>query len=65
MCKFGCDDLFEKGFISVNNEGKIVQIKKVQNDNIEKYINGIINNRVINFSEKNSKYFNWHYEYHK
>jgi hypothetical protein len=65
MCKFGCDDLFEKGFISVNNEGKIVQIKEVQNDNIEKYINGIINNRVINFSEKNSKYFNWHYEYHK
>lgn len=65
MCKFGCDDLFEKGFISVNNEGEIVQIKKVQNHNIKKYINGIINNRVINFNEQNSKYFNWHYKYHQ
>ena len=65
MCKFGCDDLFEKGFISVNSEGKIVQLKKVQNQNIKAYIDGILKNRVINYSDSNSKYFEWHYSYHK
>tara|TARA_B100000963_G_C22565190_1_gene643318 strand:+ start:455 stop:1408 length:954 start_codon:yes stop_codon:yes gene_type:complete len=64
MCRFGCDELFEKGYIAVNSDGKIIQIKKTDNINVLNYINELINLKCIDFNQLNSKYFEWHRNFH-
>lgn len=64
MCRFGCDELFERGYISVK-DGKVVQIKK---DNISKvvqdYINKIVNKEVEIPTKARENYYEWHYKHH-
>ena len=64
MCRFGCDELFEKGFIGVNDNGLIIQIKKISNNNVQNYINKLVGNKCDGFSNKNHKYFKWHRQFH-
>ncbi|WP_424526335.1 hypothetical protein [Spiroplasma endosymbiont of Glossina fuscipes fuscipes] len=68
MCKFGCDSLFEEGYILVDNNGIIIK-NKLNNDNtLNKkeliLINNLINKKVLNFNERNKKYYNFHFQYH-
>ncbi|PHR48398.1 hypothetical protein [Cycloclasticus sp.] len=59
MCKVGCDDLFEKGYIFVR-EGKIIQNHKRRSTD---YLNEIIS-KLQGKSVKNwpgsSQYYSWH-----
>ena len=64
MCRFGCDELFEKGYISVNSDGKIIQLKKSNNSNVLNYINNLNKLDCIGFNKLNSKYFEWHKSFH-
>ncbi len=59
MCKFGCDDLYEKGYIGVYN-GKIIQLKKINNSNINNYLKNIINKNCLFYNSTNKKYFDEH-----
>ncbi len=44
MCKFGCDEIFERGYVSVKN-GKLISLnKKPISSAIQVYINNIIGN---------------------
>lgn len=61
MCKFGCDDLYEKGYIGVC-DGQVVAIKYAQNSVVDSYINSIKGKSVARFSEDNKKYFEAHLE---
>ena len=61
MCKFGCDDLYEKGYIGVE-DGQVVVIKYAQNSEVDNYINSIKGNSVDRFSSHNKKYFDQHLE---
>lgn len=65
MCRFGCDELFEKGFIGVDESGVIIEIKKTTNENVKDYTSSIIGNKCTGFNNKNSKYFEWHRDFHK
>ncbi|MDB4130793.1 hypothetical protein N9600_01405 [Flavobacteriaceae bacterium] len=65
MCRFGCDELFEKGFIGVDDDGLIIQTKSISNKNIQHYINNLVGNKCVGFSNKNLKYFKWHRDFHK
>ena len=65
MCRFGCDELFEKGYISVDNSGNIIGLKKIKNINIKNYLSDIIGAKINPFNESNAKYFEWHRNYHK
>ena len=65
MCRFGCDELFEKGYISVNKEGIIFQVKEVLNMNVKDYIDKLVNKKCSDYHNLNSKYFEWHREFHK
>ena len=65
MCKFGCDELFEKGFIGVDNDGLIITLKSISNKNIQNYVNELIGNLFNGFNEKNRKYFKWHRDFHR
>jgi hypothetical protein len=59
-CKFGCDFLFEIGFIGVN-EGKLLVSLALQ-DQVAIQYSEKIKGRTISILEKQSKYFEWHYE---
>ena len=65
MCKFGCDDLYEKGYITISN-GKVETIKQ---DNLTKtiinYIEDVKGNDCIYWDDNSKKYFEWHKSYHK
>lgn len=64
MCKFGCDDLYEHGYISVKN-GRVVKKQNVLNtQNLENYIDKLIGNKIDQWNEYSKKYFEWHLEYH-
>ena len=59
MCKVGCDDLFEKGYIFVK-DGKIEQnIKRTSTDYLDKIINNVKGNLVKNWSGS-AEYYLWH-----
>jgi hypothetical protein len=64
MCKFGCDDLYEKGYIFVD-EGRVVLSKnKYVTSAIQAYIKEIIGNNCPYWSPKTEKYFQWHKDIH-
>ena len=59
-CKFGCDYLFEVGFIGVNG-GKLLVSPALQ-DLVAIQYSEQIKGRSVSISDKQSKYFEWHYE---
>ena len=64
MCRFGCDELFEKGYIGVDSDGKIIKLKKCNNSNVSSYINNLNKLDCVGFNKLNSKYFEWHKNFH-
>ena len=64
MCKFGCDELFERGYISVKN-GKFTSLGKTPiTSTISNFINSISGNNCSFYNSKTKEYFDWHYNYH-
>tara|TARA_B110000879_G_C10732594_1_gene340957 strand:- start:175 stop:474 length:300 start_codon:yes stop_codon:yes gene_type:complete len=65
MCKFGCDELYEKGYIGVQN-GRIVEVKLgCKTSVINNYISKVIGNECNAWSRDSKKYFDWHYTWHQ
>lgn len=62
MCKLGCDDLYEKGYIGVE-KGKIVIIKKSGNKWIDTYLSEVEGKSCLDYNEENKNYYNAHLEY--
>jgi hypothetical protein len=63
MCKLGCDDLFENGYIAVSN-GKIVQNeKRAVTPYLQKHIVELLGLSVDNWAQS-GKYYEWHAEFH-
>jgi len=62
MCKFGCDELYEKGYIGVRR-GNIIQIKDNElTDNLQSYIDSVIDNNCSSWNDNTKHYFDWHYK---
>lgn len=62
MCKFGCDELYEKGYIGVK-DGSVTQIKDNElTDNLQSYINSITDNSCSSWNDNTKHYFDWHYK---
>lgn len=60
MCKFGCDDLYEKGYIYVNDGIVKINSKKWCTDDLKKELQKI-NGRVCKYYNENTKaYFEAH-----
>ena len=61
MCKLGCDDLFEKGYITVSKDGTIMAGKSLtQTEAVRSYINSIEGCRCDHWNSESSEYFKWH-----
>lgn len=63
MCNFGCDQLFEKGFISVGQDGKFFQKKECFSPSIKNYINDIIGRNCSFYCGESELFFKWHREF--
>ena len=61
MCKFGCDDLYEKGYIGVS-DGKIIALKQTTNEAVNEKIGEIVGNHHENYNPNNKKYYDSHLE---
>jgi hypothetical protein len=64
LCKFGCDELYEKGILVVQN-GEFISLDKNNNENIKLYIDSINDKRCNYFNRNTSEYFKWHFDFHK
>jgi hypothetical protein len=61
MCRFGCDELYENGYISVK-KGKVVSLAKEDvTDVLTEYIHGIESRDIGGYwNSGTQKYFEWH-----
>ena len=61
-CKFGCDELYERGYISVNGDGKIVRSQKLVSAVEKKYMLTTVQDSVqVDNAQK--LYFAWHHSH--
>lgn len=62
ICNIGCDVLYERGYIGINEKGKILTTKSLSTTREVKRILARLKNRgCSHWQEGNSKYFSWHY----
>jgi len=60
MCRFGCDELYEKGYIAIDN-GIVVDTKsKYKTNAISDYLDSIIGLKCSYWSDTTKLYFHWH-----
>jgi hypothetical protein len=61
-CLFGCDALFEEGFVAVNDEGCIVVAKEpTLPDHLTERLAAIAGRQVVTGWPESARYFAWHY----
>ena len=63
MCVLGCDALFEKGYIGVN-EGKVASIKPAQTNHAKSHVSILDGESCRDWTEENQKYYEWHWNHH-
>lgn len=61
MCKLGCDDLYEKGYIYVEDGKVLSNSKAVTTEPLDDVIFSLVGNEVLNW-ESSKKYYEWHRE---
>lgn len=59
MCKLGCDDLYEKGYIGVR-DGIVVILKHSENVHINNYLKSLENKKCFNYHPDSQKYYDVH-----
>jgi hypothetical protein len=64
MCKFGCDDLYEKGYIGVS-EGKVVKLHSTtKTESTDTYLRKIVGKQCLKWNPSTEEYFKWHLDQH-
>ena len=58
-CKFGCDEMFERGFLGVDMNGKILTSSQLIDDISKSYAEKIVKKEIV-IKESQKKYFEWH-----
>lgn len=62
MCRLGCDELYERGFIGVLDGSVQVSKHLVETEGLQDLL-GLVRNRTIDrWSDRTSAYFQWHAE---
>lgn len=69
MCKFGCDTLFEEGYIGVNDSGEFIQLENANllkiTSRISTYIDSVVGNGCKYWDSQTEDFFNWHLTFHE
>ena len=60
MCKFGCDDLYERGIIGIK-DGQIVAFESdITTPVVEAKLKGLVGQVCSYWGKAGAVYFNWH-----
>ncbi|QTN38186.1 HNH endonuclease [Cryomorphaceae bacterium] len=66
MCKFGCDELFEKGYLVVDDSGVFKAFyPSISSPELKSEIEALAGNECSYFKNETRRYFKWHYEFHR
>lgn len=66
MCIFGCDSLFEDGFITVDENGTIqTDNKDFRSENLDAYLGEVQGTVCTNSNQETQRYFSFHRAYHQ
>ena len=61
MCLMGCDALFERGYVVVNDRGRIVRGRvEVSTEALEANLARMVDRQCANWTSLSAKYFAWH-----
>lgn len=62
VCLLGCDSLYEKGFLGVNQSG-FIEVSSCLNSSksITSFLSRLNGKKCFCWNKNNSKYFSWHY----
>ena len=60
MCKLGCDDLYEKGYILIRDGIIMKNYKKLMCPIVHDYLDKMDNTLCISYNNDNEKYFDYH-----
>ena len=63
MCKFGCDDLFERDYISISHGRIEVNSQKVTTQTVAEYVRPLSGRQCKYRNEANAQYFAWRKEH--
>jgi hypothetical protein len=61
-CKFGCDELYERGYISVDGQGIVVKSSRLVSPVEREYMNSTVLSRIV-VSPNSERYFTWHFQH--
>lgn len=64
MCKLGCDDLYEKGYVSVIDSTVQLNTAKSLTPKLTEYVSHIVGNSVANWLSS-KPFYQWHAIHHK
>lgn len=61
-CKLGCDDLFERGYIYVDDSGGLRESAKLTHSttDLQEAVKALLSRKVSIYGKTNSGYFKWH-----
>ena len=59
-CRIGCDELYESGYISVGEAGKIITTQQKTTPPLKEFLESIKNRACAAFKDSNAGYFAWH-----
>ncbi|PEE79387.1 hypothetical protein CN543_28920 [Bacillus toyonensis] len=68
LCKFGCDTLFEEGYIGVNDSGEFVRLENANplktTSRVKAYIDSVVGNECSYWDDQTKDFFRWHINFH-
>ena len=65
MCRFGCDELYEQGYVGVKNGFVVSFNTKDVSDPVKQYLGCIVDNVCSSWHLGTKEYFSWHIRRHQ
>ncbi len=63
MCKFGCDEMFERGYVVVENGNININYNGGESKDFIKYLKELEGRKCLNYNKENKQYYDYHKEY--
>jgi hypothetical protein len=64
ICKMGCDEIFEREYVSVEN-GEFIDLNKMPTTNsLSSYLQSVVGIKCTYYSKETASYFKWHKDFH-
>jgi len=65
LCNFGCDQLYERGYISIRGGTVVPLIRGPVSPPMQAYLDAVIGNECRYYSEDSQSFFEWHWDFHE